>query len=286
MSNVTFLGMGAMGSRMATNLIEAGHDVTVWNRHPAKTEPLVASGAKAAPTPAEAALGAEFIIACVRDDDASREVWLDPSSGALAAMEKTAVAIESSTLTVGWARELAGHCRSAGIDFLDAPVAGSLPVAEAGQLIFLAGGEASTLERATPVLSAMGARIHHAGASGAGAAVKLMVNGLLGMQVAAIAELIGFAKRVGIDHERAVEIVTSTPVCSAAAKANAEGMMADRFTPLFPVELMEKDTRYVVASAGGDEHAPVTDAAREVYLRAIGHGLGKLNMTAVAKLYE
>lgn len=286
MSRISYLGMGAMGSRMAMNLIKAGHEVTVWNRHESKTAPLVEAGAAKAATPAEAADGAEFVIACVRDDEASRRIWLDPGSGALAAMDATAVAVESSTLTVDWARELAGHCRSKGIAFLDAPVAGTLPHAEAAKLIYLVGGEADVLEKARSVLSVMGGTIHHVGPSGAGAAIKLMVNSLLGAQVALFAELIGMMKHLGVDAEHAVEIVTSSPVCSTAAKTYAEAMIAGKFEPMFAIEMAEKDFRYIVDSAGDAEDVPISDATRLVFHRAVESGFGELNMNGVVKLYK
>ncbi|HKJ84165.1 MAG TPA: NAD(P)-dependent oxidoreductase, partial [Mariprofundaceae bacterium] len=199
MPNVTLLGTGAMGSRMAANLLRAGHAVTVWNRTPEKTTPLVEAGARASHSPAEAVGEADFVIAIVRDDEASRHVWLDEATGALAAMPKGAMAIESSTLTVDWAQELAGTCRERGIDFIDAPVSGSRPQAETAQLVYMVGGEPKDVEAATPVLTTMGSAVHHAGPAGSGAAVKLMVNAMLGIQVAAMGELLGFVDRLGVD---------------------------------------------------------------------------------------
>jgi len=139
MSKVAFLDLGAMGSRMAANLLKAGHTVTVWNRSPAAAEALVASGARKASSPKEAAKGADFVFAIVRDDDASQNVWLDSANGALAGMHPGAVAIESSTLTPEWIRELSEHFRAKGISLLDAPVSGSRPQAESAQLVYLIG---------------------------------------------------------------------------------------------------------------------------------------------------
>ena len=145
MSKVAFLGLGAMGSRMAANLLKAGHAVTVWNRSPAAAEALVASGARKASSPMAAAESADFVFAMVCDDDASQNVWLDSTNGALAGMHPGAVAIESSTLTPEWIRELSEHFRAKGISLLDAPVSGSRPQAEAAQLVYLIGGDAKAL---------------------------------------------------------------------------------------------------------------------------------------------
>ena len=121
MSNIAFLGLGAMGSRMAAHLIKAGHKLTVWNRTPKAAEALLAAGATWAKTPAEAARGADFVIAMVRDDAASRSVWCDPATGALAAMQPGAIAIESSTLSVCWMRELGRLAQACRIGFVEAP---------------------------------------------------------------------------------------------------------------------------------------------------------------------
>ena len=128
MSEISVLGLGAMGSRMASNLLKAGHSVTVWNRtHDAATN-LVATGAKRAATPKEAATGADFVIAMVRDNEASREVWLSSDGGALTGMKKGALAIESSTLTPSWTRELGGEAAQRGGRSSEAEVATFLGV--------------------------------------------------------------------------------------------------------------------------------------------------------------
>jgi 3-hydroxyisobutyrate dehydrogenase-like beta-hydroxyacid dehydrogenase len=280
---IAFLGLGAMGSRMAARLLAAGCQVTVWNRSAGAAAPLVAAGALAAATPREAALGAGIVFAMLRDDVASRAVWTPAEDGALAGLTPGALAIECSTLTVGWVRDLATHAAARGVRFLDAPLAGSRPQAEAGALIFLAGGDAADVARAEPVLRLMGGAVHHAGAQGAGAAVKLAVNALLGVQVAAMAELLGLMRANGVDDARALEIIAATPVCSPAAKAAAGAMLARNFAPLFPVALVEKDFGYLLAA--GDAALPVAAATRGVMAQAIAQGMGSDNITAVARLY-
>lgn len=287
MSNISVLGLGAMGSRMAANLMKAGHAVTVWNRRPDKAAQLVASGARLATTPRAAASGADVVIAMVRDDEASRAVWLDPANGALEAMRPDAMAVESSTLSVHWVRELGATAAKSGVAFLDAPVAGSRPQAEAGQLIYCVGGEASAFARAESLLKAMGGSVHHAGAVGSGAGVKLMVNALFGIQLAAMGELIGLAKKMGLDATKAVEILSSTPVCSPAAKLAAGAMLAGNFTPMFPIELVEKDFGYVVGVAARTQaDVPISAAAHQVFADALARGYGEDNITGVAKVYQ
>lgn len=286
MARLAFLGLGAMGSRMAARLLAAGHEVTVWNRSPGPGAELAASGARVAATPRDAASGAEAVLAMLRDDDASRAVWTDAETGALAGMRAGALAIECSTLTVGWARELAALAAARGVRFLDAPLAGSRPQAEAGALIFMAGGDAADLAVAEPVLRAMGGAVHHAGRHGTGAVAKLAVNALFGIQVAALAEILGFVRASGADPARVAEILGATPVASPAAKGAAAAMLAGAFAPLFPVALVEKDFGYVLAAAGDGGRAPLAAATRAILREAVARGLGGENLPAVTKLYS
>ena len=285
MTKISVLGLGAMGSRMAANLLKAGHAVTVWNRTPAAAAALVAAGAKQAATPKEAAMEADFVMAMVRDDDASHGLWLSAETGALAGMKAGAVAIESSTLTPGWIRELGGEAARRGLALLEAPVAGSRPQAEAAQLVYFVGGDAAVVGRAEPVLKAMGSAIHHVGPLGSGAVVKLATNALLGVQVTVLAELIGLLKTSGADAARAIQAISSTAVWSPAAGNLSNLMLAGNVTPQFPVELIEKDFGYAVQTAGSAAAAPTIAAARGVFQRAIDRGLGGQNMTSVVELF-
>jgi 3-hydroxyisobutyrate dehydrogenase len=285
MTTITVLGLGAMGSRMAANLIKAGHTVTVWNRSPAAADTLVAAGARWAGTPKEASMGADFVMAMVRDDQASRQVWLDASTGALAGMSPGAIAIESSTLTPDWIRDLGRQAADRSIALLEAPVSGSTPQAEAGQLVYLVGGEAATLARAEPILKTMGSVIQHVGSLGAGALTKLTTNTLLGIQVSVLGELIGLLRHAGADVAKVLEAVAATPVWSPVAGRVAGSMLAGGFAPQFPVELIEKDFTYTVDTATSELMVPTIAAARGVFRAAMECGLGKENMTAVVKLF-
>ncbi|MGF1477786.1 MAG: NAD(P)-dependent oxidoreductase [Geminicoccaceae bacterium] len=286
MTAIAFLGLGAMGSRMAARLIENGFELTVWNRSIDRTQSLAERGAKVASSPREAARGADFVFAMVRDDEASRSVWLDPATGALDAMSNGTVAVECSTLSVSHARALAKTFDERNIAFVDAPVAGSRPQAEAGQLIFLAGGRAETLARIRPALDVMGGAAHHAGDRGAGTVLKLMVNGLFGVQLATMAELIAFARRAGIDDRTAIDIIGSTPVCSPAAKGSAAAMLEGAFAPAFPIDLVAKDFGLIAGSATTlSAELPVSDAAGKVYERGAAKGYGGDNITGIIQLY-
>jgi 3-hydroxyisobutyrate dehydrogenase len=283
-SAVAVLGLGAMGSRMAARLLKAGYQVTVWNRSPEKAQALLEAGARWAASPREAASGADVVIAMVRDDEASQQVWCDVVTGALAGMRPGAVAIESSTLSLGAVRALADAAAQAGVTLLDAPVSGSRPAAEAGLLLHLVGGDAAAFQAAQPVLLAMGTAAHHVGPAGCGAAAKLVTNALLGIHVGALAELMGLLAQQGLATEPILRAVADTPVWAPVDNYLCASMMAQEFRPQFPIELMAKDFSYAVAAAG-KSRLPLVSAALGAFQEALNQGLGDRNMTAVAKLY-
>ena len=282
---ITYLGLGAMGVRMAENLIKAGHELTVWNRTPSAADPLVSMGATRADTPKDAVSGAEIIVSCVRDDEASKAVWLDETSGAIHGMPADAIAIESSTLTIEWVKALGDAFAEKSLAFLDAPVLGSRPQAEGKQLIHVVGGEENVFTKARAVLADMGGAQHLMGPVGTGAAMKLMVNSMMGVQVTALAELLAATEKGGISKARAAEVFGSTIVCSPQMKIVSGLMAQSTHNPLFPVELIEKDLGYAVKEAGDADALPVTSAARDVFIKALEAGDGDLNMSAVEKLY-
>ena len=278
---VSILGLGAMGARMAARLLDAGHALTVWNRTPGRADGLATRGARLASSPRDAATGADLVIACVTDDAASRSVWFG-DDGALAGLGPDAVAVESSTLTVAYVNELAEAVAVTGAAFLDAPVAGSRPQAEGGHLVYLVGGDARSLERARPAFDVMGGAVHHVGPTGHGAAMKLAVNALFAIQVAAVGEWFAALRGAGLDEDRTVEVLSAVPVTSPAAAGALGAIARGAFDPLFPIDLVEKDLGYAVELAAA---APATAAARETFARAQAEGLGGQNITAVARLF-
>ncbi|MEM1348771.1 MAG: NAD(P)-dependent oxidoreductase [Myxococcota bacterium] len=286
MSNIAFIGLGAMGQRMAKRLLDAGHTLTVYNRTRSRARDLVDAGATLAGSPREAAQGKDVVVTMVTDDEAARAVWLHPETGALAGMCDGAVAIESSTVTPMFVQELQAAVHAAGKRLLDAPVAGSRPQAEAGALIYLVGGDAGTLDEVRPLLDVMGGAIHHCGSVGHGAALKLMVNAIFGLQIATLSELLGTASAVGMDVAHAVGILNQLPVTSQALKGIGGLIAKGMYAPMFPIDLVEKDIRYAaLLAAEHDKEAPMVRAGRGVYQDAKSAGFGADNIHAVAKLY-
>jgi 3-hydroxyisobutyrate dehydrogenase len=281
---VAVLGLGIMGAGMARQLVAKQFDVTVWNRDAAKAATLASAGARVAATPAVAAAGADIVLAMLANDDASRSVWLG-SEGALAAMRTDAVAIESSTLTVEWIRELAAAAKAQAIAFLDAPVTGSKAQAESGALSFLVGGPVEVLERVRPALAAMAGHIAHLGATGSGAMMKLINNFLCGVQVASLAEAIAMAERSGLDARQAAGVLSAGSPGSPLVKIVAQRMLDRAYEPNFFIPLMAKDLRYAQQAFA---HAGIplasADAARAHFVDAERAGMGQKDIAAIVEL--
>jgi len=283
---VAVVGLGAMGSRIAANLVDEGHRVVVTNRTAAAVSGLVAAGATSAASPRLAAAEADVVLVVVRDDDASRQVWTDHDHGVLAGLRPGAVGIECSTVSPRWVTELAGIAARAGADFLEAPIVGSRPQAEARALVHLLGGPQSVLDRVGPVLAVSAARLHRCGDVGAAATTKLVVNALLAIQVAAMAELLGVVERSGLDLTDTIQLLTELPVTSPAAARAAGVMHAGAFAPNFPVDLVAKDLRYLTrlaAEQGGE--APMVAAALGEFGRSRAAGHGQDDLTAIARTH-
>jgi 3-hydroxyisobutyrate dehydrogenase len=280
------MGLGLMGAGMARNLLAKGFQVSVYNRNPAKSEPFAESGARVAGSPREAAEGAEFVISMVADDAASRAVWLG-ENGALAAMARGSVAIESGTVTVGWIRELSAAAAERGIEVIDAPVTGSRIQADAGQLLFLMGGSEAALERARPVLAAMSRDIVHVGPSGSGTLLKLVNNFLCGVQAASLAEAIGMLEHGGLDRRKALDVLTAGAPGSPLVKTLVGRIESGDYSPHFAVQLMRKDLTYAHKEAGGYGVALRTaEAAREVFGSAVEKGLGEKDISSVVEQFR
>jgi 3-hydroxyisobutyrate dehydrogenase len=284
MSTVAFMGLGAMGSRMAMNLHAAGHSLRVFNRSREKTRPFADKGIEVCASPAAAAKGAEFVCSIVSDDIATREVMLgdDGKSGAVGAAAPGAIILDSSTNTPAMAREVAQAAAAKGVFYLDAPVSGSMAQAQGKELVILVGGDQAAFDKARPVLGAMGRMVRRIGGSGAGATLKLINNMLSASLTAAIAEAALAAEAAGLDREATMEILAEGAAGSRLMKTKLPKMFKRDFSPQFQLELMEKDLRYFLSLAQElDRPAPIASLVRSQYQAARRAQLGKLDSCAV-----
>lgn len=281
MTTVAFVGLGAMGSRMAANLLAAGFQLRVWNRSRAKSEALVARGATLADSPAHAARGAQFVVSIVADDTATREVMLG-DAGVLDAAAPGTIILDCSTNTPAMAREAAAAAAAKRVLYLDAPVSGSLPQAQGKELVFMVGGDKAAFDRAQALFAAMGRVAHHMGASGSGATIKLVNNMLSASLTAAVAEAALVCEAAGLDPAAAMEILNEGAASSRILKNKLPKMFKRDFTPQFQLELMEKDVRYFMLLAQAVKRdAPVAAAVQRQYEAARRADLGKLDSSAV-----
>jgi 3-hydroxyisobutyrate dehydrogenase len=283
---IAFLGLGLMGSGMARRLLANGFPLTVFNRNSEKSRPFAAEGAHVAQSPREAASRAEVIISMVADDNASRGLWLG-ETGALAGVEPGTVGIECSTVTVGWACELAAAAAAKQCEFLDAPVTGSKTQAATGELNFIVGGPAATLEKVRPVLAAMSKTILPLGPNGSGALLKLINNFVCGVQVAALAEAMAMIERSGLDRAKALEIIVNGAPGSPLVKAVSARMTTRDYAPHFLARLMAKDLNYAIKESGKFSIDLATAvAALDVFQKGIAAGHGEEDIAAIVEPFR
>lgn len=281
MSTVAFIGLGAMGSRMAMNLHAAGHKLRVFNRDKAKSKPFADKGIEVCASPAEAAKGAEFVCSIVSDDVATREVMLG-ANGVLMTAAAGTIILDSSTNTPAMAREVAKAAAAKGAIYLDAPVSGSLAQAQGKELVILVGGDKAAFDKAQSVLLGMGRMVRRIGDTGAGATLKLINNMLSASLTAAIAEAALAAEAANLDREATMEVLSEGAAGSRLMKTKLPKIFKRDFTPQFQLELMDKDLRYFLSLAQElDRPAPIASLVRSQYQAAKRAQMGKLDSCAV-----
>jgi 3-hydroxyisobutyrate dehydrogenase len=251
MMRIAFLGLGRMGSGMAARLAAAGHSLAVYNRNPARAEPLARLGARVAESACGAAENADVIIGMTADDESSRAMWLGDRGALAAANAPDALAIECSTLSHEWVMELARQVRARGFRYVDAPVTGLPDAAAAGTLTLLVGAEPADLDAARPVFASLATRVLHFGPVGKGTAYKLMVNLLGAIQIASAAEAMALAEAAGLDPRLVADAIASGQAASPQVVRNvrrfvtADHAGAVNFTPA----LRLKDVEYALRLA-------------------------------------
>ena len=258
---------------MAGHLAAKGHDVTVYNRTASKAESWVSRhGGASAPTPAEAAGGADFVFTCVGNDDDLRAVVLGPD-GALAGMGEGTVLVDHTTTSAIVAREVDAAAKDAGIGFLDAPVSGGQAGAENGVLTIMVGGDDGVFTRAEPVMKAFGRTIVHMGPAGNGQLTKMVNQICIAGIVQGLSEGLNFAVRAGLDAERAVEVISGGAAQSWQMENRAATMLAGKYDYGFAVDWMRKDLG--IAMEEGDRNGarlPLTALVDQFYKHVQARG--------------
>jgi len=249
MARVAFLGLGVMGGPMAGHLARAGHEVTVYNRTAAKGEAWAAThGRRAALTPRAAAEGAEFVMACVGNDDDLRAVCLGPD-GAFAGMAEAAVFVDHTTVSAKVTRALAAEAAAQSKGFVDAPVSGGQAGAENGALSIMCGGAEADYARAEPVMAAYARICRRLGDSGAGQIAKMMNQICIAGLMQGLAEALRFGERAGLDGHAVVEVISQGAAGSWQMGNRHATMLEDRYDFGFAVDWMRKDLAICLATA-------------------------------------
>ena len=275
MAKVAFIGLGVMGYPMAGHLARAGHAVKVYNRTAAKAERWVgAHGGDSAPTPREAAGGAEFVMACVGNDDDLREVCLG-EHGALAGMAPGTVFVDHTTVSKRVTEELYAAAGQRQVSFVDAPVSGGQAGADNGKLSVMCGGDEAAYARAEPVIAAYAATCRRLGPSGAGQLAKMCNQIAIAGLLQGLSEALNFADRAGLDGAQLVEVISKGAAGSWQMENRSDTMLADAFDFGFAVDLMRKDLGICLST--GDEIGaalPVTALVDQFYkdVQAMGGG--------------
>jgi len=282
---IAFVGLGNMGIQMAQRLVNAGHELTVWNRTLSKAEPLKAK-ATIAKTPAEAAKQAEVVITMLADDHAASSAVLR-KEGVAETLAKGATHISMSTISVALSRQLAEEHAHRGQNYFAAPVFGRPDAAEAGKLFIVVSGEAQVLERYRPVLEVMGQRVFVLGDKPEMAnLVKLSGNFLIASVIESLGEAVALARKYSIDPHAYIDFLTNASFSAPIYKVYG-GLIADeKYQPAgFQLRLGLKDIRLALAAAEAmDVPLPMASMIRDHMLTAISRGMDKMDWSATAKL--
>ena len=285
--SVGFVGLGIMGSRQAANLAKAGYELTVFNRTRERAEAWAAEhGGHVADSPREVAERAGVVITMVVDGP-QVEAMLLGEDGALAGAQERTLFVDMSTIAPATARQLAATVAERGHAFVDAPVTGSSPKAEAGTLTIMCGGAEADVERARPLFEVMGEKIVHAGEAGQGQAVKVLSQGVTAVNCATLAQAIAVGRREGLDLEALLEVMTGGSADSTMRQLKGKPMLEHDYTPLFRLEHMLKDVLLCLEeSRTAGASFPFVALAGELYSAGVGRGLGQEDFSAVLEVVE
>jgi 3-hydroxyisobutyrate dehydrogenase-like beta-hydroxyacid dehydrogenase len=283
---ISYLGLGTMGSGMASNLLKAGYNLTVWNRSPEKCEPFARKGARVADSPADAVRDVELVMYSFSNDEAVEEVVFG-AKGILSGSEAGQIAIDMSTVLPATSlRELEAYAKR-GVDFLDAPVFGSKTESAQAKLWIMAAGNKAIFEKVKPVLQHLGQTVHYFGKNGNAAAMKLVGNLIVALEMEALAEGLILAQKAGLDLNTAMEVVNVADFRSPLLVSNGQNILKRDFSTSFALKLMLKDAGLIEKFAGSlQSPIPALRVAKKNLKSAVALGFGAENASALIKALE
>src|SRR5207244_944010 len=278
---IGFIGLGIMGSRMATNLQKQGHSLVVFNRTRAKAEPLLGPCGRFADSPAKLAGQVEVLFTMLAHPDAVEQVALG-GDGFLNHLPPNAVWIDCSSVNPSFSKKMAAKGARREVHFVDAPVTGSAPVAAEAKLNFWVGADPADLERIRPLLLCMGNKIVHTGGHGTGTSMKMVINLLLGTGMAAFAEAMALGEGLGLSQEMLFDSLLGTPAVAPFLAAKRDKIDNRNYEVEFPLRWMQKDMHLATASAYETGVAlPLTNVAKEMYRLAMRDGHATEDFSAI-----
>jgi 3-hydroxyisobutyrate dehydrogenase-like beta-hydroxyacid dehydrogenase len=283
---ISYLGLGTMGSGMASNLLKAGYKLTVWNRSAEKCEPFARKGARVADTPADAVRDTELVMYCLSNEEAVEEVVFGPR-GILSGINEGQIAIDMSTVLPETSlREQEAYAKR-GVDFLDVPVFGSKQESADAKLWIMAAGKKAVFEKVKPVLEHLGQTLHYFGKNGNAAAMKLVGNLIVALELEALAEGLVLAQKAGLDLSTVMEVVKVADFRSPLLLSNGQNILKRNFSPSFALKLMLKDADLIGKfSESLESPAPALRVVQRNLKSAVALGFGQENASALIKALE
>src|SRR5467141_1346120 len=283
---ISYLGLGTMGSGMASNLLKAGYKLTVWNRSAEKCEPFTRKGARVAGTPADAVRDADLVMYSLSNDQAVDEVVFG-ANGILTGINQGQIAIDMGTVLPAMSlREQEAYTKH-GVDFLDAPVFGSKQESADAKLWIMAAGNKAIFEKVKPVLEHLGQTVHYFGTNGNAVAMKLVGNLIVALEMEALAEGLVLAQKAGLDLNTVMEVVKVADFRSPLLVSNGQNILKRDFSPSFALKLMLKDAGLIEKFAENlKSPTPALRVARKNLESAVTFGFGKENASALIKVLE
>jgi 3-hydroxyisobutyrate dehydrogenase-like beta-hydroxyacid dehydrogenase len=283
---ISYLGLGTMGSGMVSNLLKAGYELTVWNRSVERNKPFARKGARVADTPANAVRDVDLVMYSLSNDQAVEEVVFG-ANGILSGINAGQIAMDMSTVLPATSlREQEAYSKR-GADFLDAPVFGSKKEAADAKLWIMAAGKRDAFEKVKPVLQHLGQTIHYFGKNGNAAAMKLVGNLIVALEMEALAEGLVLAQKAGLDLSTVMEVVKVADFRSPLLVGNGQNILKRDFSTSFALKLMLKDAGLIEKFAGSlQSPIPALRVVQKNLESAVALGFGKENASAVIKALE
>lgn len=280
---VAFIGLGTMGGPMASNILKAGHDLTVYNRTTAKEEPLATHGARRATSPKDAARSAEVIVTCLSDTPDVEDVILG-TDGVIHGAQTGAIVIDMSTISPEATCRIAQTLETKGIRMVDAPVSGGSEGAEKGTLAIMAGGDPQDVEKVLPVLKSMGTSVTHVGAIGAGQLTKAINQTIIAGVYFSVAEGMVLGLKAGLDMEKVIQAISGGAAGSWVLTNRSKNMIDNNYPLGFRVKLHQKDLRIALETARKlGVTLPVAALVDQVENGIISNGYGDEDVSAMAR---